>query len=65
MVELDTGHLSQTFYLVATKLGYGPFMTAAISDLLIENMLGLRYLEEGAIAVVGCGTSVENQERLA
>jgi len=64
VVELDAGHLSQTFYLIATKLGYGPFMTAAIADHLIEEKLDLPYLEEGAIAVVGCGTSIENQERL-
>jgi len=64
VVELDAGHLSQTFYLIATKLGYGPFITAAISDHVIENLLQLPFLEEGAIAVVGCGTPVENQERL-
>ena len=56
--------LSQTFYLIAIKLGYGPFITAAIADHLIEDKLGLPYLEEGAIAVVGCGISIENQERL-
>ena len=64
VVELDTGHLSQTFYLIATQLGYGPFITAAIMDGPIEELLNLPFLEEGAIAVVGCGTSVKNQERL-
>ncbi|HEY6029410.1 MAG TPA: putative peptide maturation dehydrogenase, partial [Gaiellaceae bacterium] len=38
---LDAGHLSQTLYLVATELGLGAFVTAAINAALIDERLGL------------------------
>lgn len=52
---LDAGHLSQTFYLLCTELGLGPFFTAAICDTAIEKQLGLVDYEEGALGVCGCG----------
>ena len=55
VVHLDVGHLSQTMYLSATELGLGAFVTAAINDGEIGELLGLPALREGAIALVGFG----------
>jgi putative peptide maturation dehydrogenase len=52
---MDAAHLSQTLYLVATELGLGGFMTAAINNADIEEHLGLDGYEEGVLAVTGCG----------
>ena len=56
VILMDAGHLSQTFYLVCTELGVGPFVTAAINSTNIEARLGLDGVTEGAIALCGCGT---------
>jgi putative peptide maturation dehydrogenase len=55
VVHLDVGHLSQTMYLSAADLGLGAFVTAAINDRLIEEVLELTPMREGAIAIVGFG----------
>jgi putative peptide maturation dehydrogenase len=52
---LDAGHLSQTFYLVCTELGLGPFVTGAANDDELERTLGLDPLVEAPLAVCGCG----------
>ena len=52
---LDAGHLSQTFYLVCTELGLGPWVTAALDDAAIERALELDPMLEGVLAVCGCG----------
>lgn len=52
---MDAAHLSQTLYLVATELGLGAFVTAAINNVDIEERLGLDSYREGALAVSGCG----------
>lgn len=52
---MDAAHLSQTFYLVCTQLGLGPFVTAAINSINIERKLDIDGYEEGAIAICGCG----------
>lgn len=52
---MDAAHLSQTMYLVATELGLGAFVTAAINNLDIEERLGLDGFGEGVLAVCGCG----------
>lgn len=54
-ILMDAAHLSQTLYLVATDLGLGAFVTVAINGREIEERLGLDGIEEGAIAVCGCG----------
>jgi putative peptide maturation dehydrogenase len=54
-ILLDAGHLSQTFYLVCTELGLGAFIAGAINDATIDDRLGLRTFEEGALVVCGCG----------
>lgn len=52
---LDAGHLSQTLYLVATSLGLGAFVTAAINERDIEAALALEPMVEGPIAMLGFG----------
>jgi putative peptide maturation dehydrogenase len=58
---LDSGHLSQTFYLAATHLGQGAFYTAAINDADIE---GILCLDSSARMVIGAnGIGVIDPER--
>jgi putative peptide maturation dehydrogenase len=54
-IFLDAGHLSQTFYLLCTELGLGPWITAALDETVVERALGLDPLHEGVVAIVGCG----------
>lgn len=56
-VFLDAGHLSQTFYLLCTELGLGPWITAALDESVVERALGLDPLHEGVVAICGCGRS--------
>ncbi|WP_179958218.1 SagB family peptide dehydrogenase [Chitinimonas arctica] len=55
VVLLDTGHLGQTFCLLATALGLAPFGTAALKDTLIEHDLGIDGVNESAMYVTGVG----------
>ena len=55
VIQLDAGHLSQTFQLAATDLGHGAFVTAAINDACAERLFELDGLSTGAIAVCGFG----------
>ena len=55
IVSLETGHLAQTFCLVATWLGLAPFTTAAIVDTAIERALGIDGVNETIMYVVGVG----------
>ena len=52
---MDAAHLSQTLYLVATELGLGAFVTAAINNVDIEERLGIDGYREGVLAVCGFG----------
>lgn len=52
---MDAAHLSQSFYLVCTELGLGPFVTAAINNENVDERLGLPVLDEGSLAICGCG----------
>jgi putative peptide maturation dehydrogenase len=65
VLQMDAGHLSQTFYLVCTDLGLGAFFTAAINDGDVEDELGLDGIEEGALAVCGCGAPSAAADPLA
>jgi putative peptide maturation dehydrogenase len=56
---LDAGHLSQTFYLLATEAGMAGFITAAINEAPLEQALGLDPLADAVIAVCGCGPAGE------
>jgi SagB-type dehydrogenase family enzyme len=55
IVSLETGHLAQTFCLVATWLGLAPFSTAALADTAIERALGIDGVNESVLYVVGVG----------
>ena len=55
VVTLETGHLGQTFCLVATWLGLAPFTTAACRDTTIEKGLGIDGIEESLLYIVGVG----------
>jgi putative peptide maturation dehydrogenase len=52
---IELGHFSQTFYLVATELGLGPFVTSLVNHADIDRRLGLDPYREGALAICGCG----------
>lgn len=52
---LDAGHLAQTFCLVATSLGLGPFTTAAMQDSKIEKLLKIDGIEEFPVYLCGAG----------
>jgi SagB-type dehydrogenase family enzyme len=54
-ILLETGHFCQTFCLTATRLGLGPFSTAALKDSLIEKDLGLDGISESVLYVAGVG----------
>lgn len=54
-VLLDSGHLSQTFYLLAAERNLGAFYTAAINDGDLGTRLGLDPLLEFAIGANGLG----------
>jgi putative peptide maturation dehydrogenase len=64
VLYMDAGHLSQTFYLVCTLLGLGPFVTAAIDDGEIARTLDLDPLFEAPLALCGCGRAEEGRSRL-
>lgn len=55
MILLDAGHLAQTFDLVATAAGLGPFQTAAFRDSEVEAALGLDGISETALYLLGAG----------
>jgi SagB-type dehydrogenase family enzyme len=55
IVTLETGHLAQTFCLVATWLGLAPFTTAAVADTAVERALGIDGVSETLMYVVGVG----------
>jgi SagB-type dehydrogenase family enzyme len=52
---LDAGHLAQTFCLLATARGLGPFTTAAIQDSYIEKLIGLDGVREFPLYLCGAG----------
>lgn len=63
-LALDAGHLSQTFYLLASEAGMPAFVTAAINDADIEQMLGLDHLRHAVVAVCGCGPAREGERTM-
>jgi putative peptide maturation dehydrogenase len=54
-IFLEAGHLSQTFYLLCTELGLGPWVTSVLDEGVLERALSLEPLSEGVIALCGCG----------
>ncbi len=63
-VLMDSGHLSQTFYLTATHLGLGAFYTAAINDVDISRRLRLAPQKEAAVAINGVGLAATGRDEL-
>jgi SagB-type dehydrogenase family enzyme len=55
VVWLDAGHLAQTFCLLATSRGLGPFTTAAIQDTFLEKLIGLDGVKEFPVYLCGAG----------
>jgi SagB-type dehydrogenase family enzyme len=58
---LDAGHLAQTFCLLATARGLGPFTTAAIQDSYIEKLNGLHGVGEFPLYLCGAGIPAKRQ----
>jgi SagB-type dehydrogenase family enzyme len=52
---LDAGHLAQTFCLLSTALGLGPFTTAAIQDSVLEQLIGIDGVREFPLYLCGAG----------
>jgi putative peptide maturation dehydrogenase len=63
-VLLDSGHLSQTFYLLAAERGLGAFYTAAINDTDVGAVLGLDPLVQITIGANGLGIIDSTQDTL-
>lgn len=61
-ILLDAGHLSQTFYLLATEAGMPAFVTAAMNEKDVEQALELDPLKDAVIAVCGCGPASGAQD---
>jgi putative peptide maturation dehydrogenase len=61
---MDVGHLSQTLYLVAAELGLGAFVTAAINNANVDELLGLDPVAEGALAMCGAGARSRDPSHL-
>jgi SagB-type dehydrogenase family enzyme len=60
---LDAGHLAQTFSLLATSRGLGPFTTAAIQDTFLEKLIGLDGVKEFPIYLCGAGVPAKTLTR--
>lgn len=54
-IVMDAGHISQTIYLLAAERGLGAFVTMAMNDVELEQLLGIDFVEEGLIAACGIG----------
>lgn len=54
-IWLEAGHIAQTFALVATGRGLGPFQTAAIQDTYTERLLGIDGAKEFPVYLLGAG----------
>lgn len=63
-VLLDSGHLSQTFYLLAAERGLGAFYTAAINDADAGSRLKLDPLSEIVIGANGIGIPDPSRDQL-
>lgn len=55
IVQLDAGHVGQTFHLVCTALGLAPFTTAATNDIEIEKALEIDGISEIPVYVAITG----------
>jgi SagB-type dehydrogenase family enzyme len=60
VVLLEAGHFCQTFCLVATWLGLGPFCTAALVDTAMERELAVDGASETVLYAAGVGPKISN-----
>ncbi|GGC52657.1 SagB family peptide dehydrogenase [Hoyosella rhizosphaerae] len=56
-ILIELGHLSQTVLLTATAMGLGSVVATAVSDSLIEQIIGVDPISEPVLAVTGLGFS--------
>jgi putative peptide maturation dehydrogenase len=63
-ILMDAAHLAQTLYLVSTEMGLGAFVTIGINARDIERRLELDGVNEGVIAVCGCGRRASGRSPL-
>jgi SagB-type dehydrogenase family enzyme len=59
VVHQDAGHLSQTFYLIAARLGLASFYTAAIDGAVTRSALGLEDSVDAPMGLCCCGAASE------
>ena len=59
VILMDAGHLSQTFYLGATKRGLGVFFSGALDTFLVDRLLKLPSGEQSTMGVLGVGFAAE------
>lgn len=57
MAFIEVGHVSQVFLMVATGLGLDTWLTGALTDCKVEQLLGLKESPEQPLFFVGCGRS--------
>ncbi|MCG2584858.1 putative peptide maturation dehydrogenase [Massilia sp. TS11] len=55
VLQLDAGHLGQSFALLAAEAGLPAFITAGINEANIEDALGLDGRGQIVLAALGCG----------
>jgi SagB-type dehydrogenase family enzyme len=60
---LDVGHLGQTFQLVCTALGLGPFTSAALHSAPVTALLGIDGMGEVPLCVLAVGQPVRGSLR--
>jgi len=58
VVLFEAGHFCQTFCLVATWLGLGPFCTAALADVALEKELSVDGVSETVLYAAGVGPRI-------
>jgi len=63
VVLADTGHLAQTFCLLATAMKLAPFCTMAFDDRALDDTLGIDGVTESSLYVVGVGTRAAHAAR--
>lgn len=59
VVQIEAGHLAQTFCLLATWLELAPFCTAALGDTAVERHLGIDGIGESVLYATGVGARPE------
>ena len=59
VINLDAGHLGQTFHLVCQSLGLGPFTSGASNNRLLEKLLGVNPIEQPVVYL--CVTGYPDQ----